>query len=164
MNQPNKHKRIFLVLCILLTAIFFSSCNKGEIYYDFKTIKDEKWSKNDTLYFHIDSGMIQPGEKYNISIELSNSANYPYQNIWLYVSDNFRHTVFENKSKQYMLADEFGRWYGSGWGAIYQMSLEYGKELIFFESRDYCIKIVHGMRNEPLEGIEQIGVKIVKSE
>lgn len=144
--------------------MFLAACDNKEIYYNFTTIKNEKWSKNDTLYFQIDSGLIKPGEKYNISIELSNSTNYPYQNIWLYISDDFHHTAFETNNKQYLLADDFGKWYGSGWGAIYQISLEYAEGLIFLDNRNYCIKIVHGMRDEPLDGIEQIGIKITKSE
>lgn len=162
-NRANRHKHL-LYISILFLSIFFSACSKNEVFYEFSTVKNEKWSKNDTLFFQIDSGLIQPEVKYNISIELANSANYPYQNIWLYVSDNIRDTLFENRGKQYLLADDFGKWHGSGWGAVYQISLEYEKDIIFPQDRAYCIKIVHGMRDEPLEGIEKVGIKIEKSE
>jgi len=114
------------------------------------------------MYYDIDSSLIIPGLPYKISIELVNNGNYPYQNIWFFISDNINDSSFVSSSKQYMLADKFGRWYGSGFGSTYQLSLDYIPSVIFEQKRNYRIKIVHGMRDELLEGIEKIGIKIEK--
>jgi len=139
------------------------SCNQREVYYTFRNIKDVEWSKRDTLVFNIDSSSIEANAVYNVFIEVLNNGNYPYRNIWFYTQDNFNDTIFESDSKQYMLADEFGKWHGSGFGAIYQLSLEYKEAVRIKEKRNYTVKIVHGMRDEPLEGIEKIGLKLEKA-
>ncbi|MDR1810596.1 MAG: gliding motility lipoprotein GldH [Prevotella sp.] len=151
------------VLCWLLLALpTCFSCRHSEVYYQFDKIKDGEWTKNDTLYFHIDSSLVAPQTPYDISIEVSHNAGYPYCNIWFYVQDNLRQPRFSSYSQQYVLADPFGKWYGAGFGALYQLSLPYKDSVCFVGRRDFCIKIVHGMRDEPLKGIEKIGVRVTK--
>jgi len=146
------------LIALLLMGI--SSCNNGEVYYRYNEIKDLKWSKHDTLFFYIDSSLIKPGVNYDITIELTNNFDYPYRNIWLYVQDNISDTVFKNYPEEYPLADKFGKWEGSGFGALFQKSFAYPNPSDFNGRRNYCIKIVHGMRDEPLKGIEKVGIKI----
>lgn len=136
------------------------SCSTGETYFQFKEFKDTKWSKNDTLYFDIDSSLINVNKKYDVFIEIINSTDYQYQNIWLYTSDNFDSDSFKRSEKQYLLADSTGKWYGDGFGQLYQLSLPYKKNISFSDKKNYQLKIVHGMIDEPLTGIEKIGVRI----
>lgn len=161
MNREVRRK--YWVVTCLIAAVCFSSCNNREVYYSYREIKNQEWSKHDTLYFDIDSTVINTDVDYNITIEIANNVDYPYRNVWFYVQDNISDTVFQNYSSQYLLADEFGQWYGSGFGALYQMSLVYNKSIRFNGRRNYRIKIVHGMRDEPLKGIEKIGIKIEKN-
>jgi gliding motility-associated lipoprotein GldH len=136
------------------------SCRHDEVYYRFDEIKSGEWNKTDTLYFPIDSALVAPDTPYNISLEISHNANYPYCNLWLYMQDNLQQPAFSSYSHQYTVADSFGKWYGSGFGALYQLSVPYKDSVYFAGNRDFCIKIVHGMRDEPLKGIEKMGVKI----
>ena len=157
------NSRLFVTgIIILISILAMSSCQNREIYYHFKEIKGGEWSKNDTLHFEIDSSLINPGEIYNITVELGYSANYPYQNLWLYSIDNLTDSHSTLYSHQYLLADSFGRWYGSGFGALYQLTLPYKEAVSFKERRSLHIKIIHGMRDEPLVGIEKLGVKVEK--
>lgn len=157
-RKKNKACTFFISMAII--SLICLSCNTRETYMHYKNIDDSLWSKNDTLYFEIDSSLIEPGIPYAISIEVVNNAAYPYRNIWFYTWDNFKDTIFEAAEKQYMMADEYGKWYGSGFGALYQLSFLYNEPISFKEKRNYLIKLVHGMRDEPLEGIEKVGLKI----
>lgn len=157
-----KHK--FIYISILIIGIVCLSCEKREAYYRFSELKDANWSKLDTLYFDIDSLSVITDTPFNITIELANNSDYPYQNIWLYTLDNFEDSIFSQKEIQYELADKLGQWYGSGFGSLYQLPLLYKKDVVFKEKRNYQLKIVHGMRDEPLFGIEKIGVKIAHAQ
>lgn len=154
---------ICFVGLIILFSTCFVACQKDEVYYEFCEINNSKWTKYDTLVFKIDSASIETNINYDITIELANNFDYPYRNVWLYIYDNINDSTFTNYPQQYMLADEFGKWYGSGFGALYQMSLSYRSTMQFKEKRNYCIKLIHGMRDEPLSGIERIGIKVKKS-
>jgi gliding motility-associated lipoprotein GldH len=149
---------------LFVFALLCFSCQHKEAYYQFDEIKGGEWTKTDTLYFHIDSSLVVSETPYDISLEISYNAGYPYCNIWFYLQDNLRQAEFSSYSHQYMLADPFGKWYGSGFGALYQLTVPYKDSVYFVGKRDFCIKIVHGMRNEPLKGIDKIGVKVIKRE
>lgn len=150
----------FVYIGILMIVFVCLSCEKRETYYHFSELKDASWSKLDTLYFDIDSLSVIPDTPFDITIVLVNNSDYPYQNIWLYAFDNFEDSIFSFEEKQYELADKLGKWHGSGFGSLYQLPLPYKKDVIFKAKRNYQLKIVHGMRDEPLLGIEKIGVKI----
>lgn len=150
------------VLGGMLVVLMCFSCQHKEVYYQFDELKSGKWAKTDTLYFYIDSSLVVPETPYDISLEISHNADYPYRNLWFYVQDNLQQPAFMSYSQQYTMADPFGKWYGSGFGALYQLSVPYKDSVCFAGKRNYCIKIVHGMRDEPLKGIEKVGVKVVK--
>ena len=166
MTSPKLTKRkkstgLFLILFLLLS---FSACDKDEVYYRYHDIKNMEWSKLDTLYFDIDSAVIDTETDYHMSIQVSHTFDYPYRNIWFYMHENITDTLYTAHGKQFMLADEFGNWYGSGFGSLYQYGLEYFDSVRFKEKRNYRIKLVHGMRDEPLDGIEKVGIKIIKKQ
>ncbi len=142
----------------------FVACRKNEVYYSFREINKSEWSKSDTLYFYVDTITTGKGAQYNITVELGHNANYPYRNLWLYISDNINDSVFMVNTFQYMLADEFGKWYGSGFGANYQYSLPYKENVRFSGNHNCLFKVVHGMRDEPLYGIDKIGIKIERAD
>ncbi|MBK5720398.1 gliding motility lipoprotein GldH [Dysgonomonas sp. Marseille-P4677] len=149
-----------LIIISVILAVINVSCNNKEIYYHFHELKDAEWAQNDTLQFDIDSTSFGLNKPYSLTIELSNNTSYPYQNIWFFIQENIEHdSIFLNKEKEFLLADEFGKWQGSGFGSLYQTSLELNK-IIFKEKRNYQIKLVHGMRDQKLKGIEKVGIRI----
>lgn len=149
----------FFILLFIL--IGHTSCDHKEIYYHFDEIKSGKWNMYDTLSFTIDSACFEINKPYNIDIEISNNINYPYQNLWLFVEDNINNNnTFSRKSEQYLITDERGKWLGSGFGMLYQSSFPFKSNIQFDEKKNYTIKVVHGMRDEVLDGIEKVGIKI----
>jgi len=147
------------VLYLFVLSIFLS-CTEKETYFQYFELKKGEWSKYDTLYYDIDSASVITNVPMNVEIELTNNSEYLYRNIWLYIQDDFAGNLFQKYEKQYQLCDEFGKWYGAGYGSLYQLSLIYKENVIFEEKRNYRIKLVHGMRDEPLIGIEKTGIKI----
>lgn len=158
------HKSLYALCGILLTIIAIS-CNKQEIYYRFHEIKDAEWAQNDKLIFDIDSTVFELNVPYTMYFEVTNNVNYPYQNIWFFVqTDIYNDSVFTKREKEFMLADKFGKWTGSGFGTLYQASFVFDDNIIFKERRNHQIIIGHGMRDQRLTGIEKIGVRIARKE
>ncbi|WP_029905214.1 gliding motility lipoprotein GldH [Prevotella sp. 10(H)] len=159
-----KHKGLLAICCLLLLAISVS-CNRQDIYYHFHEIKNGEWSYSDTLIFDIDTTKFELNVPYTMDIEVTNNVNYPYQNIWFFIQNNFENdSVFVKQEKEYMLADEFGKWKGSGFGTLHQLSLALDNNIVFKEKRNYRIKIEHGMRDKDLTGIEKVGIRISKKD
>lgn len=152
------------VFCSILILCVGFSCSSGEVYYQFEEIDAaEGWSKDDTLFFDIDSSLIVPHEPYSLSIECVNNTDFLYQNLWLYVYDDFDGGSFTKSEKEYLLSDALGKWLGSGFGTLYQLSVPYKDGIVFDQKKNYRVKVVHGMRDEPLVGIEKIGLKLVRA-
>lgn len=153
------------LLSILLVCLIFISCDHKEVYYHFHEIKDGKWAQYDTLVFEIDSASIELNAVYNIAIEVTNNNDYPYRNLWCFIEDNISSDSIVDKTNiELILANEFGKWKGSGFGALYQSSIQLKDKISFKERRNYRICILQGMRDEPLTGIERVGIKISKGE
>jgi len=139
------------------------ACGERGAYNQFKEIKNAAWSQHDTLIFDIDSTDIELNTLYNVSIEITNNNHYPYRNFWCFTEDNIENdSIADKNSFEFVLADEMGKWNGSGFGALYQSSFRLKEQIKFTENRNYKIKILHAMLDEPLVGIEKIGIHIFK--
>jgi gliding motility-associated lipoprotein GldH len=132
------------------------------MFYRFHHIPQGKWRTNNVFVFTMDSLDFRQDKKYLVSIELSANNTYPYRNLWLFVEHNLTDSVFSNDSIQLFLADEFGRRLGSGVGGLRQLSIPFQREIALDTARVYELRIRHGMSDNPLRGIEKIGVKVVE--
>lgn len=157
---------LLVVSGIILTALGLFSCQPpSEIYTQFAEIKNGEWDRDETFYFELDSSLFELNKPYDITIELTNSVNYPYKNIWLYMTHNLNDTIKDTHTQlEYFLADDEGRWYGGGFGSLYQTSLTFKKNYRFTEKRNYIFGVSHNMVDNPLKGIERIGVNVTKVE
>lgn len=160
MIKNRRHKAVALFAGLLSLFCLFS-CDQREPYFQYNELKEAAWKQHDTLFFTIDSASYEVGIPYNLYLEVTNNVNYPYQNIWFFTWDNVvNDSVYEHREKEYSLADEFGKWNGEGFGSLYQSTFMYKDHVVFVKNRDVQIKILHGMRDEELSGIEKIGIRL----
>lgn len=151
--------KFFLVIILML---FFSSCGEREPYYQFKELKNGDWAIDETLLFEVDSTNIMLNTPYDISIELTNNMDYPYRNLWIEMAFDTGDSIKDEKKLEFVLADEYARWIGDGFGSLFQSSHVVQKGYIFKDSVNLKINIRHIMKDLNLHGIEKIGVKIKK--
>jgi gliding motility-associated lipoprotein GldH len=99
---------------------------------------------------------------YDISLQLRNSDFYPYQNIWIIFAE--LHPTAEtavNDTIEYRLADASGKWTGNGI-TLFQNRFPLRTDYHFPDTGQYTIGIRHGMRDDLLKGIENVGLMIEK--
>lgn len=156
-----KHNILFILYSFLL-LISTSSCgDKDVLYSHFYEFKGVEWMQENILSFEIDTALITLNEPYALSIEMSNNPKYPYKNIWISAQHNFKSdSIFSELEKEFQLADESGKWKGDGFGILYQSSFILEENVIFRDKRNHIIKIKHEMKDNPLIGIEKIGIKL----
>ncbi len=159
-GKNNNHLFLFVPVCIF--CLFVCGCAKKEPYFKYRLLKEGIWRRNEQLTFVVDSVETVPGKHYNISVELMHNKQYPYQNLWLIVSDNFPLGASADTLEVSLCADN-GTWLGSGTAGLLQLSVPY-KEYIATDSLlDSCrVNIRHYMRDESLNGIERVGVRIIE--
>ena len=99
---------------------------------------------------------------YDILFSIRNNHNYPYRNLFLFVTTKSPTGQFLKDTIEYQIADEKGNWYGKGLGDIHNLSVPYKDNVLFTVPGEYSFKLQHGMRTENLEGIIDIGLIIKK--
>ena len=154
----NKSLYLLAILCVIL----LSSCNRGELFFRFYHIPQSQWRSDAPVVFTMDSLAFRQDRKYQVFIELSANIAYPYRNIWLLVEHNLTDSAFRRDSLQVFLVNEHGRRLGSGVGGLRQLSAPFLSDISLNPSYIYQLKIGHGMRTNPLRGIEKVGVKVVE--
>lgn len=159
-----KNKKLGLISSAVFILMLLTGCDKREPYYRFEQIKDAEWKQTDTLVFTIDSTIVNPNKVYDISVEISNNNKYSYRNLWVYTTINAssNDSISDTIPKEYVLADKFGKWNGAGFGSLYQSSFPLKQGVTFLQGNNYNIKLIHTMRDEPLKGIEKVGIKLTE--
>ncbi len=153
LNQK-KNKIILLLSLILLTA-----CDSDTMYHSFLHVSKEGWKKSDTLTFK--APITDSLATYRISVEVRNRIDYPYRNLCLFISHNTQDsTVFVTDTIQYSLADESGKWLGTGVGNLYQSVCSSYTFIAPRRSGNLIFKLSHGMKDNVLIGINDVGIEI----
>ena len=148
----------FVVLFLSLYSLLFS-CTSTDFYNQYQIV-DQKWEKEKEFYFTFE--IEDNTSEYNFFIEIRNNNSYPYQNLWLFCSEEQPMGPILRDTIECMLADDFGKWYGTGM-SIYQLSIPIRTMYKFPYKGQYTFSLRQGMRNNQLKGIEEIGIRIEKT-
>ena len=148
-------------ICIFSAFLFLISCDQSKVFDLYLEVDSHGWQATDTISFEfeIDS---QENIFYNTLIGLRNNNDYLYANIFFFVDVESPSGLHQTDTLQYILAAPDGKWLGSGVGEI-KYNLFKFKDNEIMQPGLYKYKIVHGMRDEVLIGIEDIGLRIERS-
>ena len=144
-----------------MAVCLFISCNKDIVYNDFRPVPDKEWDKQFGFDFHFD--LKDASIPYDITLQLRNSVFYPYQNLWILFDELHSSEIEIKDTIEYRLVDDFGRWTGSGI-TLFQNQFPIRTNYHFPDTGKYTIIIRHGMRDERLKGMEDVGLQIRTSE
>ena len=147
----------------LFSACLLTACNEHTVYHSYQSLPNKGWGKSDTLSFLIPvTDSIPPTLR--LFAEVRNRTDYPYHNLYLFISQNLQDsTVWRTDTITINLADSTGRWIGNGWGSIYQSAV-FIKSVRPLYPANYTFKIMNGMKDEKLSGINDIGIRIERQE
>ena len=152
-----KHRNIYIFSAFL----FFVSCDRSKVFDLYKEVDSQGWDVTDTISFEVEIDSQENG-LYNTFIGLRNNNDYLYANIFFFVNVELPSGIHRIDTLQYILAAPDGKWLGSGVGEIKYNLLKF-KENESMQSGLYKYKIVHGMRDDVLIGIEDVGLRIERS-
>lgn len=163
MTRRLKQKYLFSkqVCCLLVTSALFGACREQTVYHSFRALPWDAWHAHDTVDFAVQ--IPDSNTTYQLSVEVRNRNDYPYQNLRLYLDyatpDSLQ--MLPADTLNLILADSTGQWKGQGWGGLYQHSFPV-KPVSIQEKGTYTFKISLAMPDEELKGINDIGIKLEK--
>ncbi|WP_372751588.1 gliding motility lipoprotein GldH [Labilibaculum sp.] len=152
--------KLLKIICYAWLGFGLLSCDSNRVYEQYETIPDFEWNQADTLRFEVDiTDTIQAN---NVFINLRNSGDYEYSNLWLFVKRTSPDNQSIERKLEFNLADETGDWYGSGFGDLFDLQIPMEQKVVFPKSGKYVYEIVQGMYDVKLKGIANVGIRIEK--
>ena len=134
------------------------ACNQNEIYNSTYDIKNSTWNTSEAISFNFQvQDTLQP---YDVFINLRHTSKYRYRNLYLFIETSAPTGHSVRDTFECMLADKKGKWYGSGWGDMYENRIPYKRFVRFPRSGTYSIEIKHAMRKKQLKHVSDIGIEI----
>ena len=146
----------------LLVGVLFVACNSGVVYDNSLRVANPMWHADSVARFEIvikDTTL-----DYQSGILIRNSGDYGYQNLWLFVTEIAPDSTIKHDTIQYFLADDYGRWLGSGIGSLYTNIYYYEEDLHYSQEGVYIYEIRQGMREDELKGITNVGMQVLRNE
>lgn len=157
----NSNKTIFSILC-LLGALLFVSCDSARIFEQNQEIPESGWAQSNVVKFDVD--IKDPATAAHFYVNVRNADGYPYANVFLFIKTVFPNGKFSSDTLECVLADENGKWLGTGIGDLYDNQIPFKRNVRFPQAGTYHFEIEQGMRMENVPLILDVGLRIEKAE
>jgi len=143
--------------------MIFSSCKGEDIYFQkYETIESSSWNKEEVKVFDFD--IVDTTKLYEFYLNLRNNNEYGYGNIFVFWTLQSPDGRTKTDTAQFILAKPNGQWLGkSASGTVIENSMYFLKTKLPTRGT-YSFEFVQGMRDENLEGIKDVGLKIKKKD
>lgn len=158
-SNMTEHLQTLFRLCIAAIVCTLAACNHSTIYNNYQDLPTTGWHQDSVLQYAVD--ITDCTATYDILLTIRNNDTYPYQNLWLFVSEKNTDGCILYDTIECYLADNHGHWLGTG-TRTYELPLYYSTEHHFPQEGEYVFTFRQGMREEYLRGITNIGLKITK--
>lgn len=147
-------------LLILMFALLFVACDKNRIYEENRVVDKGIWNIDNRIRF--ETTISDTNLRYNVFLNVRNSMQYPYSNIYLFLDTRFPDGRIARDTIDCMLADYDGRWLGTGVGSVKFNQFLFQQGVSFPQKGTYRFDIQQAMRVNDLIGIHDIGIRIEK--
>ena len=147
------------VILLVISSWLLISCQQEVVYNTILSLPTQGWAADSMMVFtpRIDDTL----GNYQLQLLLRHNERYAYQNIWLFVEVRQDTLLLHSDTIECMLADERGVWYGKGM-TRFTLPLLY-KEDIAMPAGEYVVTVQQGMREETLQGITEVGLKVIEN-
>lgn len=158
-------KILFLAAAILGAA----ACNRNVVYTEYERFDEATgWAKSHQPTFSFDNP--DTNQLYDVYINVRNAESYPFRNLFMFLHTTDPKGVKTTDTIECVLADDKGKWLGSGMGDLYDNSIIYKKNTRFRHLGTYKFAYEQAMRYgdknviDPLPLIMDVGLTIEKAE
>ena len=148
------------IILIFTLAGLFAACDSNRVFDHYYEIPGAGWHKDSIINFNIpvDDSI----QNHNLYIQLRNETSYSFSNIWLFIDIIYPDGNAVKDTFEVVLAEPSGKWLGEGFGGIKTRQAIYKRDVQFNVAGNFIVSIRHGMRDEILQGIHDVGFRVEK--
>lgn len=103
-----------IVACFIILG--FTSCDSDVIYSEYQPVDNNVWSYDDPKTFSFE--MKEDTVPVKIFINLRTTTDYPYSNIFMYLTSDFPNGYHDKDTLEFFLAKPNGEWLGEVSGTV----------------------------------------------
>ncbi len=145
----------------MLLILLASSCIKIDQFEKTVKIPSREWFYNNTPAFTFN--ITDTSSLYNLYIVLRHTDAYNYNNIWLRLGTQFPGDSVQFQNINLTLASDSKGWEGNGMDDIFEVRKNISRGPVSFKKPgDYTFSVSQIMRENPLENILNVGVRVEK--
>ncbi|MEO8147313.1 MAG: gliding motility lipoprotein GldH [Bacteroidia bacterium] len=155
--------KLSVLCCYTVAVTLFSAltcCDKERVFEQNQKINDRSWSENNPLVFNVD--IKDTASYYNMYINIRNADTYRFSNLYIFMTTKLPMNQIEKDTLQLVLANDEGKWLGSGLGDIFESRILFKEKIKFINSGNYQFTMQQAMRLNPLPGILDVGIRVEK--
>ena len=148
-------------LWLFASTLLFSSCQTIDVFEKNVTLPKHEWSNafKPEISFEITDTI----SYYNIYVVLRHTDAYRYKNIWLNVNTQIPGDTTMNQRLDLLLATDDKGWLGSGMDDIYEHRIRITQQPQRLARKGlYKFRLEQIMREDPLENIMNVGIRVEK--
>lgn len=162
--QIRRHHKIcrsFGAICVLQIAfcVLLVSCTTSDLYEKHVSLANHEW-KNDYRP-EFDFAIKDTTALYKVFFVIRHTEKYRYNNIWINLYSQPPGDTLHKAQYEMQLATNDKGWLATGMGDIY----EHRKELtrpVRLKTGTYKLKLENIMREDPLQHVLNVGIRIEK--
>jgi gliding motility-associated lipoprotein GldH len=144
----------------IFIALLFTSCNKDVVLDKTQMIDVEKWSYGAPVVFYTD--ISDTVSVYSMHLIISHSKEYAYENIYMKIYTDFPSKEDREEQITVNLAEKNGQWIGKCSAQECKVKVYLLDQFKFPESGKYSFKFEQFTREENLEGIHSLNLRLEK--
>jgi hypothetical protein len=148
-----------LAIVLLITL---SACDQNRVFEEYKSVKGGSWKYDDSIQFKIN--IEDTAQRYNLFVDVRHNFYFDWRNLWVKVITEYPNHKTELSSVNLPLSASDGVWYGKCSGDICEMRVGIQENAIFPQKGIYTFTIIQDMRQNPLDKIIDIGMRVEKYE
>ena len=151
------------LLAPLFVLTLFSACGKIHLAEKNVAIPDQAWSAGfqPNIEFDITD---DTATLYNIYVVLRHNDAYRYKNIWMEIALQPPGDSAYTTRRELLLANDAKGWLGTGMDDLYEHRiLLTSKPTLFTKKGRYAFTLKQIMREDPLENVMNVGIRIEKA-
>ena len=158
MSPFSRKINLFILLFVAFQGL--QSCDSKRFYEENIRIEKGIWNSKEKARFIVAIYDIQ--RPYTFYINLRNSTDYPYSNLFLFLKTIFPDGKTALDTIECQLAEYDGKWRGSGISSVKFNHFLFQKGIKFPQKGKYIFEVEQAMRIPDLPGISDVGIRLEK--
>jgi len=143
---------------VLASIVFLMGCDSSRLYEEYRGMHSGSWNLTDTVTFVVP----KPFSDSKTLLAIKYNNEYEFRNLYLtyFLKDSLNQTIESQLIEIPLFDSKSGKPLGKGFGNTFTKF----DTISIHSSMDFSsIQMVQYMRTEQLQGIESLGLKILKS-